>query len=251
MAFFRRGKTYDNWQIWKGLTIVTPISFNGPAPWLTTLLVVCYGIESLFKKITLALALRAYFFSHLARHHLTTSIYTDDSRLATGVAAAIYCSVPPFHCRTDSDPQPLRLVLVLPGTWLSPSFTIFSDSKSALQAFESVHIYNHTTWSIQRLWHHFSVSFCWVPAHVGISGNKKADQLAHDRCSLHPCSQLIPCSTYFPGLHSLIKNFWQIEWDKATYNKPHHKTMTQALGFVLPLIPNQKSSTHQIMNRSY
>lgn len=64
-------------------------------------------------------------------------------------------------------------------------------------------------------WKSLSVS-CWVPACVGISGNERANRLSSNGCNLRPRPQPTPCSDYFLGLHSLVKNLWQRELDQET-----------------------------------
>ena len=65
---------------------------------------------------------------------------------------------------------------------------MYTDSKSAL---ESLNNYNSSHPLVQKaqewlLWiscRHKSVFFCWVPAHVGIHGNKRADRKAKIACN--------------------------------------------------------------------
>ena len=59
---------------------------------------------------------------------------------------------------------------------------VFGDSKSALQALLSM--WDHPT--VQTIMRFFSflayctktVIFCWIPSHMGISGNERADSAA-------------------------------------------------------------------------
>ena len=61
------------------------------------------------------------------------------------------------------------------------SITIFTDSLSTLQAFNSAdpdQIIQGLHSSLAKLTAQHSVSLQWVPAHVGLTGNKRADRLA-------------------------------------------------------------------------
>ena len=62
-------------------------------------------------------------------------------------------------------------------------YTIFSDSRSALQALTKNTIQPPQVIEIQEMIHrirtgNISVELCWVPGHVNISGNEKADSVA-------------------------------------------------------------------------
>ena len=54
-----------------------------------------------------------------------------------------------------------------------------------------------------------SVSFCWVPSHVGIQGNELADSEA--KAVIRKCISFhsIPVSDMKPMIREYIKNKWQ------------------------------------------
>ena len=62
------------------------------------------------------------------------------------------------------------------------NIAIFTDSLSTLQALNSAdpdQMIQSLHFSIAKLTAQFSVSLQWVPAHVGLTGNEKADRLAN------------------------------------------------------------------------
>jgi len=66
---------------------------------------------------------------------------------------------------------------------------IFTDSFSALQSLESQKLHQSLILSILTIIHHlhsnyYDVVFCWIPSHIGIAGNEKADQAAKSALNL-------------------------------------------------------------------
>ena len=75
---------------------------------------------------------------------------------------------------------------------LHPSHTvhIFSDSQASLRALDGDSTKSSITWEtwkeLQALGRNRKLILHWVPAHVGISGNERADQLAKKASSTQP-----------------------------------------------------------------
>ena len=102
-------------------------------------------------------------------------------------------------------------------------FIIMTDSLSSLQAIHGLKLDNPIVSDIIRyhdtMSRHKDIVYCWIPSHIGISGNEQADALA--KSALHrpevifplPQSDLRYCvSTYFAGL-------WQSVWITNVSNK--------------------------------
>ena len=117
----------------------------------------------------------------------------------------------------------LEIIFTLP----QPSFIVFSDSLSALTALESFSSSHPLVLSIlewlfliQRRGRH--VEFCWVPAHVGVSGNERADRLAKVAASgtggALPRYRL-PASDFKSFINSSVRRCWQECWDSVGANK--------------------------------
>ena len=68
-----------------------------------------------------------------------------------------------------------------------------------------------------------NVKFCWVPSHVGIKGNERADEGAKNALDKERIGHdiLIPHMDYKYYIKTISKNKWQEEWDTNTNNKLH------------------------------
>ena len=65
---------------------------------------------------------------------------------------------------------------------------------------------------VQRKGH--VVNFCWVPAHVDVSGNERADQLARDVVhSAHPRLCPVPFRDIFPIIRKGVLASWSHCWE--------------------------------------
>ena len=77
----------------------------------------------------------------------------------------------------------------------------------------------------------FIVEFCWLPSHVGISGNEKADDLAKAGLNLDEPRRLkVPFTDFKTNISDFIKQQWQNRWDYK------HRVRTLKLHYITPLI---------------
>ena len=72
---------------------------------------------------------------------------------------------------------------------------------------------------LSRLCERADIVFCWLPSHVGISGNEEADKAAKDALSLDILPSKVPFNDFKPLINNFIQNVWQQSWsDPANQN---------------------------------
>jgi len=110
-------------------------------------------------------------------------------------------------------------------------FVICSDSKSALQALESKLVYNPMVLDVLMAYaiipEEKEVLFCWVPSHVDIEGNEKADFYAKQALNKEVTDFTVPYTDFRPLINEFILHCWQMRWQACEGNKLH---------FILPSV---------------
>ena len=66
-----------------------------------------------------------------------------------------------------------------------------------------------------------NIILCWIPSHVGILGNEKADAAAKLALSLPVTRMKLPASGMYPRMTKLILDEWQEVWNCCAGNKLH------------------------------
>ena len=57
------------------------------------------------------------------------------------------------------------------------------------------------------------VNLCWIPSHIGIEGNEKADRLAKEAVNLPRLTEQLPIEDYLVYIKRVVKNSWQEKWN--------------------------------------
>ena len=65
-----------------------------------------------------------------------------------------------------------------------------------------------------------AIKFCWIPSHVGISGNELADNAAK-RAASAPCTRRLPLPArdFYPAVKDFALSQWQRTWEEQGTNK--------------------------------
>ena len=102
-------------------------------------------------------------------------------------------------------------------------FIIYTDSKSVLLA-----LHNRDTSSplitkllnkLNTLSKNNNIIFTWIPSHIGLQRNEKADKAAKKALQIDMCKSKIP--DLKPTIKKFISDKWQKSWDNQTQNKLH------------------------------
>ena len=66
---------------------------------------------------------------------------------------------------------------------------------------------------------HKEIIMCWIPSHIGVSGNERADLVAKLTLDLSPNNISIPCTDLKPQINKFILTKWQQCWNNNINNK--------------------------------
>ena len=100
-------------------------------------------------------------------------------------------------------------------------FIIFTDSLSCLQSIENEDLTNTLTLKFlleytRLLNHGKDIILCWIPSHIGIDGNDKADAAAKASLDNEIRPLNIPYSDFMPKAKQHAQKLWQDRWDLST-----------------------------------
>jgi ribonuclease HI len=192
-------------------------------------------------------------FQQIFKHHREIysnyeAIYTDGSKCDNFVGCAYVTNNTEFSYRLHpafsiftAEIVAIFKALESIANLQKHNFIIYTDSLSALLSLSSPNCHSHPLiFKILNLLHHlnslgFSILFCWVPSHVGISGNERADTAAKGASEYLTFN--LPYSDVKKYVQSLINDEWQKSWDKLVHNKLHAIKPTIT---VWPVLPSRK-----------
>ena len=131
-----------------------------------------------------------------------------------------------FTAELEAVHRALRHIRLSFRTSKRRKFVVFSDSKSVLEALQNKDSKNPLVTTVtdmieDMLLEKIVLRFCWIPGHVGIKGNDRADQLAKDGRNEAQTIFEIPYTDLIPEVASFIKSKWQQRWDTEVENKLH------------------------------
>ena len=156
-------------------------------------------------------------------------IYTDGSKQdEKASSAAVYQDrvhsqrIPDRASIFTAEIRALKLALWTINISTHTRFMILIDSLSVIQSIGNMLDDNPQIAQILDMYTAMpekEVTLCWIPSHVGILGNERADQAAKEALLLPVTEQFVPYSDYRPVIKQYIKNLWREYWSFQTDNK--------------------------------
>jgi len=103
---------------------------------------------------------------------------------------------------------------------------LLSDSYSSLIALGESHVDHGTIYKYLKPYSTLTncgktVILCWIPGHVGIPGNERADRVAKAALSLPISSVKVSVMDFLPRAKLLMRKEWQEIWNCCDGNKLH------------------------------
>ena len=204
-------------------------------PWELPTPKVCMELAKYPKSSTTDEKYLQHFLSH--KHTSDIDIYTDGSKsdncVGSGVAIIKRGKVEGSIKRRlhetatvfTAELFAIKLALISLKTSRGITCTIYSDSRSALQAIQNQSL-KSMVMEILELYKELGkrgicITLCWIPGHAGISGNDLADHEAKEATDLNVIStQDIPVSDVKSYMKRKVIDKWKLDWEnKAEPNK--------------------------------
>lgn len=223
-------------------------------PWLRNRPTSDWSLKPRLKKICLPSELKTSFYLVSSKYTDHTHLFTDGSKLGEKVGcAAIHKNISrkmrlPNHASIHTaELQAILLTVNMIRNSTNTKFLICSDSSSAIQSLTNHKVTNPLANSILNEFSSLNATgkeivLMWIPSHVGISGNERADQKAKASLDLVISDVKIPYSDYRQLINKHFLQKWQTQWDNNFLNKLW-KIKPQIGVTKLPNILNRKDQT--------
>ena len=213
------------------IDVIAPYTLPTIAPWTIQPPAINFKLHSGNKSTTDPNLFKVQFYEMLEVYTDHTCIYTDGSKDENRVSSAAVTGQTVKQCRLPgcasvftAELQAIHLALDFIETSQDTKFVIFSDSLSSLQAIHSTKLDVPMIRDIAERCHHLHtvnkiISFCWIPSHVGIRGNERADAAAKTALSLPESDIKVPHTDLRQKVNDHFIAKWQNRWNTIAFNK--------------------------------
>ncbi|XP_042911389.1 uncharacterized protein [Parasteatoda tepidariorum] len=191
------------------------------------------------------------FTAHRHQYSQYIPIFTDGSKSVGYVGCGVIIADDTFSYKIPhicsvftAEAVAILMALRLISSNSTRKYCLYSDSMSVLSQPEKFHydshpilcIIIHLLITLQK--NGFEIIFCWVPSHVGIPGNERADSAA--RSATSALSLSIPFADVKIHIRKFVTSVWQQQWDLKVLNKLHN---IKSVGANLPTL-KRKNCMH-------
>ncbi|GBN50109.1 hypothetical protein AVEN_154704-1 [Araneus ventricosus] len=212
---------------------VTPEPKSNFPPWGIPVVQFLNPFQTFIKSDTADIIYQQIFIEHRQEYDDFIAIYTDGSKSADHVSFAVVFPNTTFSFKLHSscsvftaEIAAVLLALEKISDCLERKFIIYMDSLSVLECPKSFYMHSHHHPLVLNVLHllnklasrDFNI-LCWVPSHVGIVGNEKADKAA--KLATVPTNSSTPLTDFKKYTKLLFYTKWQRQWDTEKDNKLH------------------------------
>ena len=195
-------------------------------PWRLSNLSICKELKRVKKRDFTSEQMKMIYMDHQQSHSELQQVFTDGSKTDGGVAYAIISDNRTITHRIQNTASIFTAeTLAIQRTLdeLNGNILICTDSKSAIQA---ISCYQHRNPIIQQIQQDIQssqqIKLCWVPSHIGVRENERADSSARDAIeNLQITPVKIPRSDHQCAIKAAVFHKWRTKWNTATENKLH------------------------------
>jgi len=174
-------------------------------------------------------AAKTAFEIHRREHRQSMQIFTDGSKTNAGTAYAFCCQdhvvsrkISPIATVFTAELKAISNALRYALDSDCQMITIFTDSRSAIDSIIQFNSKHPIAQEIQALISNSNKSFtlCWVPSHVGVEENEKADRAAREAVEdgqVDDCK--VPRTDFQCKMKKVLRERWKDEWTNVENNK--------------------------------
>ena len=227
---------------------------NYPPLWMMKKIKVCSHLYHLSKKQDFTPdCYKQFALEHIQSKGPHKAIYTDGSKSLVGVGCAAVSSskVSQHSLPIEATVFTAELTAILlainqiksSDNILNTNFVIYSDSRSATESLKSHTNKNPIVLQIKQFINKLysrgvNIEICWIPAHVGIPGNERADERAKSGIMSPIFCNKLPVGDYLNTIKQYIKTKWQNTWNNEYNNKL--KNIKPDINFWRSSVQNEK-----------
>ena len=196
----------------------------------------CNDLYEIPKKMITAAAMKKIYERHDTTSHINTiDIYTDGTKCEEGVAYAYLHGETTFSQRIQSCASIFTAELYAIYSSLNyvaelqnKPVTIHCDSRSAIMAITKYPAKNPLVQRIQSRIKAIkrNITLCWVPSHVGVIMNERADDAAREGLQQAITPQPIPRSDFKILIKKLCTDRWRQRWQNIDYRSNKYREIS-------------------------